>query len=98
MRRYCSAGRREFKPVIRFASARGIMSRTPFRRLPQVTTAQFCLDVREHRRHIYVELPRNVLGSRRNIAKSRIILVKELVIEAFAHDFTGPLFYFADVN
>src|ERR1700758_2988090 len=98
MRRYCSASRREFEPVIRLASASKIKCGAPFGRLGQVTSAQFCFNVGEQRFYIDVELPRNVLGSRSKVAKSRIVFVKELMIEAFAHDFTGALFNFADVN
>src|SRR2546430_7820528 len=63
-----------------------------------MTRAQFCLDVGEQRRHIEVKLPGNVLGSRRNITESRVVLVQKLVIETCAHNFGGALFDFADVN
>src|SRR5437773_1225634 len=98
MRRDCSAGRREFEPVIRLASASKIKYGALLRRLGHVTSAQCCFDVREHRRQIYVELPRNVLDSRRKIAERSIILVEKLVIEALADNFTRPLFDFTDVN
>ena len=63
-----------------------------------MTRAQFCLDVGKQRRHIEVKLARDVLGSRRNITKSRVVLVQKLVIEPFAHNFARALFDFADVN
>ena len=63
-----------------------------------MTSAQFCLDVGEQRRHIEVKLARNVLGSWRHVAESSIVLVEELVIETLAHDFTRPFFDLADVN
>ena len=98
MGRHRLARRGKFEPVIRLANASGIIRRALLRRLGQVTSAQFCFGIGEQRCDIGVELPRNVLGSRRSIAKGTIVLVKEFVIEAFAQNFTGPLFDFADVN
>src|SRR5262249_31431270 len=64
----------------------------------QMTCTQFCLGIGEQRRHIEVELPPNVLSSRRNVAESGIVLVKEFMIEPCANNFAGALFDFANVN
>src|SRR5439155_5223471 len=45
-----------------------------------------------------IELPGNVLRSRRSVAESGIVLVKKFVIETCAHNFARALFDFADVN
>src|SRR5437870_10304599 len=74
------------------------MSRAPLGRLAQVTSTQFCFDIGEQRRDIDVKLPRDVLGSRRNVAERGVVLVKEFVIETCAHNFAGAAFDFADVN
>src|SRR5206468_12875214 len=85
-------------PVLRLPYATVIISRAAFGQLSQMTSTQFCFEVGGQRRDIDVELPGNVLRSRRNVAESGIVLIKELVIETRAHNFARPLFDFADVN
>src|SRR5262245_20387621 len=63
-----------------------------------MTSAQFCFDVAEQRRGIEVKLACYVLGSRRNIAESGVVLVQKLVIEPFTHNLARALFDFADVD
>src|SRR6266550_3437093 len=63
-----------------------------------MTSGQLCIDIREQRRNIDIELSRNVLSRRRNVTERRVILIEKLVIETLAHDFAGALFDFTDVD
>jgi hypothetical protein len=63
-----------------------------------MTNGQLCIDIREQRRNIDIELSRYVLSRRRNVTERRVILVEKFVIETLAHNFAGPLFDFTDVD
>src|SRR6266496_4822243 len=63
-----------------------------------MTSGQLCIDIREQRRNIDIELSRNVLSRRRNLTERRVILIEKFVIETLAHNFAGALFDFTDVD
>jgi hypothetical protein len=56
------------------------------------------IDIREKRRSIDIELPRNIFCCGRQIGKRRIVFIQKLVIEILVNNSTGPFFHFANVN
>src|SRR6516225_3645344 len=59
---------------------------------------QFGIDIGKKRRDIVEELARDIFGSRRHIAKGRIVFVQELVVESIVDFFAGAAFDLADVD
>jgi hypothetical protein len=63
-----------------------------------MTSGERCIDIREQRRNIDIELLRYVLSRRRNVTERRVILIEKFVIETLAHNCAGPLFDFTNVD
>src|SRR5258705_4160890 len=96
--RHGAARGREFKPIIDVKRSVGVESRAVFGRLAQVTSDQLGIHVREDWGNVEVELPGYIFRRGREILKSRMVLIQELVIETVVNDFPGAIFHFADVD
>src|SRR5437762_8974611 len=91
-----STGSGKLEPVIRVAGPVGIKSRAAVGRFREMTSDEFCIG--EQRCDSNIKLLRYIFSSGWNTMERRIVLVKELVIEMFTHNFPGALLDFTDVD